>query len=307
MSHLVAEPPPDHLFTIAPTAEAEREKPWQRPWWKPAPGQGGVFAYLILIHALALAGLILFPLPGWRVFGWTLLLGGLGALGTTVGYHRLLAHRTLKAQPWVEHLLIFFAMFNGSGSPASWVAFHRLHHSRTDTEDDISSPTHGGFWWAHLRWLYQSQAASEARWCPDLTKGGYRYWYLAQPAIVLASLCCGLLLGWAGFFWLGAIRLVYALHAQCLVNSLTHLGEARSNGDRSQNVWWLGPLQLTAWGENWHGNHHSAAGLAKFSRHWWQVDVGWYVICALEAVGWVSQVKRPRGGPARAAKETAAG
>lgn len=293
MPHSTAQPA-RNFTPLASVAGTAPDKPWRRPWWRPARGQSGVFAYLILIHALALTGLILFPLPGWKIFGWTLLLGGVGALGTTVGYHRLLAHRTLRAQPWLEHLLIFAAMFNGSGSPASWVAFHRLHHSRTDTEDDISSPAQGGFWWAHLRWLYQSEPADEARWCPELKNGAFRFWYAAQPAVVLLSLLCGIWLGWAGLFWLGAIRLTYALHAQCLVNSLTHLGEARANGDRSQNVWWLGPLQFTAWGENWHGNHHSAAGLAKFSRHWWQVDVGWYVICGLEAMGWVSQVKRPR-------------
>lgn len=273
-------------------APPEDTRPWERPWWKPAKGQSGVFAYLILIHGLAVTGLILFPLPGWKVFAWTLVLGSFGGLGTTIGYHRLLAHRTLKTKGWIEHFLIFAAMFNGSGSPASWVAYHRLHHSHTDAEGDISSPTHGGFWWAHLRWLYQSEPADGRRWCPDLMQGRYRLWYYAQVPMLLISLSCGLLLGWAGFFWLGAIRLVYALHGQCLVNSLTHLGEARPNGDRSQDIWWLGPLQMTAWGENWHGNHHSAAGLAKFSRHWWQVDIGWYVICGLEALGLASHVKR---------------
>src|SRR4051812_49656069 len=40
--------------------------------------------------------------------------------------------------------------------------------------------------------------------------------------------------------------------------------------DSSQNIWWLGPLQVTAWGENWHGNHHGYPASASFSRHWWQ-------------------------------------
>ncbi len=265
--------------------------PWESPWWRPAPGKGAVFFYLVLIHALAIAGLILYPLPGWRVFGVTVLLGCLGGLGTTVGYHRLLAHRSLKVNPWVERFLIFAAMFNGSGAPASWVAYHRLHHSTTDSEHDISSPTHGGFWWAHLRWLYQSAPAEPGRWCPELNRGGARGWRYAEVPLLLLSLCCGLTLGWAGFFWIGAIRLVYSLHGQCLVNSLTHLGRT-GRRDRSQNVWWLGPLQLTAWGENWHEDHHAAAGLARLGRHWWQVDIGWYLICALETAGLASHVKR---------------
>jgi stearoyl-CoA desaturase (delta-9 desaturase) len=65
-------------------------------------------------------------------------------------------------------------------------------------------------------------------------------------------------------------------------------------GDSSKNVWWLGPLQLTAWGENWHRNHHNNAASARLGLRWWQTDIGWYVICALEAVGLASRVKRPR-------------
>jgi fatty-acid desaturase len=278
-----------------PTRLASRPRdgrPWNQPWWRPAPGKSGVLAYLLLIHILAIAGLILFPLPGWRVFGVAAVLATAGSLGTTIGYHRLLAHRTLRLNPVVEQVLIFAAMFNGSGAPASWVAYHRLHHAGADTEQDISSPSQGGFWWAHLRWLYQSPRAESQRWCPDLDHGRYRAWRHAEVPVLLLSLGCGLALGWAGFFWIGAIRLVYCLHLQCFVNSLTHLGPAAGR-DRSQNVWWLGPLQLGAWGENWHANHHAAAGVARFGRRWWQVDIGWYLICALEAVGLADRVKRP--------------
>ena len=271
----------------------EANRPWDRPFWRPAPGKGAVLLYLILIHVLAVIGLILFPLPALKVLGLTLLFTALGGFGTTVCYHRTLAHRTLKMNKAVEHLLIFWAMFNGSGSPASWVAYHRQHHSHADTPDDISSPKHGGFWWAHLRWLYQSARADRQKWCPELNRGAYKLWTYAETPVILLSLCSGLVLGWQGFFWAGAIRLVYSLHMQCFVNSLTHLGHA-AEGDSSQNVWWLGPLQLTAWGENWHANHHSNAGSARLGLRWWQTDIGWYFIWAMEAVGLANSVKRPR-------------
>ena len=266
------------------------------PWialWKPAKGKSGVLFYLILIHSLAIIGLIQYPLPSVRVAAVSLFLACLGGLGTTVGYHRMLAHRTLKVDKWLEQFLIFCAAFNGSGHPCSWVAYHRHHHSRTDTPEDISSPKHKGFWWAHLRWLYQSAPADPQKWCPELNRGSYRAWRLLTVPVILLSLFCGLALGWQGFFWIGAIRLVYSLHMQCFVNSLTHLGHSQE-GDCSKNVWWLGPLQLTAWGENWHKNHHSSANSARLGRHWWQPDIGWYFIFALEAIGLASNVKRPR-------------
>src|SRR5260370_35109925 len=131
-------------------------RPWERPFWKPTPCTGGIFFYLILIHVLAVTGLILYPLPRLSVLITTLILTALGGFGTSVCYHRMLAHRTLKLNKVIEQVLIFSAMFNGSGAPASWVAYHRLHHSRADTPQDISSPKQGGFWCAHPRWLYQS-------------------------------------------------------------------------------------------------------------------------------------------------------
>jgi fatty-acid desaturase len=106
-------------------------RPWERPFWKPVHGKEGVFAYLVLIHALAVVGLVLFPLPSLKVVGLALLFIAFGGLGTTVCYHRLLAHKTLKINRFVEQFLIFWAVFNGSGHPASWVAYHRLHHSGT--------------------------------------------------------------------------------------------------------------------------------------------------------------------------------
>ena len=292
------------IQTEVGTVRSEMARPWERPFWQPAPKKGMVLLYLVLIHVLAVVGLVLYPLPSWKVLGLTLAFTALGGLGTTVCYHRLLAHRTLKVNKFVEQLLIFSAVFNGSGAPASWVAYHRHHHSRTDTPDDISSPKQGGFWWAHLRWLYQSAPADPQKWCPELTRGIYKFWTYAEGPVIALSLCAGLVLGWQGFFWAGAIRLVYSLHMQCLVNSLTHLGEAEE-GDSSQNVWWLGPLQLTAWGENWHHNHHTNAGSARLGLRWWQTDIGWYFICALETVGLAHGVKRPRRANAAAAHTVA--
>jgi fatty-acid desaturase len=266
--------------------------PWERSFWKPVKGKGGVFFYLVAIHVLAILGLILFPVPGLQVFGLTVVLAVLGGLGTTVGYHRALTHRAVKLNNVVQQILILCAMFNGSGAPASWVAYHRQHHSRSDTPDDVSSPKHGGFWWAHLRWLYQSPRADVQRWAPEIATR-YKIWTHVQGPILLLALACGAPFGWAGFFWMGAIRLVYSLHMQCFVNSLTHLGDS-ADSDSSRNVWWLGPLQLSAWGENWHRNHHSHPGLARFAARWWQVDIGWYFIRTAAALGLAENVRHGR-------------
>src|SRR5260370_35691969 len=60
------------------------------------------------------------------------------------------------------------------------------------------------------------------------------------------------------------------------------------------NDWWLGPFQLTAWGENWHQNHHTHAGSARLGLRWYQTDIGWYFIWMLEAGGPAHSGKPPR-------------
>ena len=177
----------------------------------------------------------------------------------------------------------------------SWVANHRHHHAKADTVEDISSPRHGGFWWAHIRWVYQWSGSEVRRWCPDLDKPQYRFWRRLQIPIIILSLCGGFILGWEGFFWIGALRLVYGLHFQMFVNSLLHMTPGLPEGvDSSRNMWWLGPLQVGAWGENWHRNHHGEAHVAHFGRRWWQIDVGWYVICGLKSLGLASHIRLPK-------------
>jgi stearoyl-CoA desaturase (delta-9 desaturase) len=251
-----------------------------------------VLLHLVAIHSLALTGLILFPIPGWKILFLALAATMAGGVGTTVCYHRYLAHKTFRMNPVLEQILIFFAMANGSGAPLSWAANHRAHHSTADTVDDVSSPRYGGFWWAHLRWLYQWPAGDVQRWCKDLDLRRYWVWSYLQAPVLLLSLLGGGILGWKGLFWIGPIRLVYSLHMQCFVNSLLHLPPKKlpEGVDSSRNIWWLGPLQLTAWGENWHKNHHALPRTACFSRAWYQVDIGWYTICLLRSLGLVSDV-----------------
>src|SRR5438876_50332 len=113
------------------------ERPWEAPWWKPSPGNRGAFIYIIGVHALAVVGLALHPVPSWRTLLVSLALAILGGLGTTVCYHRALSHRALKLHWIVKHTLIFLTILNGNGSPQSWVANHRHHHSKADTIDDV--------------------------------------------------------------------------------------------------------------------------------------------------------------------------
>jgi len=279
--------------TDTPIVSSLGSEPWKSPWWQTAKGERPTFFYIIAIHILAAIGLVFFATPGWRVMVVTVALAWLGGLGVTVCYHRTLAHTALRLHPVVKHLLIFFAMFNGSGSPDSWTANHRQHHSKVESAEDISSPSIGGFWWAHLRWLWQAGKIPLDRWCPDLDKREYRFWRRMQIPLLAVSLFGGLAFGFPAFFWLGPMRLVMSLHAQCFINSIAHMREGREAGqDSSQNITWLAVLHFFQ-GENWHGNHHAKPSSARFGWRLWQIDFGWYAIWMLETIGLATSVKRP--------------
>ncbi len=268
--------------------------PWTWPWWRPARGQQITLLWVGLIHVTALVGLVLYPLPGWPLVLTAGALTWVGGLGTTVCYHRALAHRALRLHPAVRQVLTFFALYNGSGAPLSWTANHRLHHATADTPADISSPRVGGFWWAHLRWLWQDGHAAPARYCPELNGVSYRVWTWLQVPLLACSFLGGSAFGASAFFWLGAIRLVFALHGQCFVNSVCHLRPGTQPGaDSSQNVPWLA-LWHGLQGENWHGNHHARPGSARLGWGAAQVDVGRWVIVGLERLGLATEVRRPR-------------
>jgi stearoyl-CoA desaturase (delta-9 desaturase) len=281
-------------------SEISKLQPWRWPWYRPARGDEATFGWMVLIHVTAIVGFILFPLPGWKIAltAWSIYF--LGGLGTTVCFHRALSHKTLKLHPVARDVLIFLAMMNGSGSPLSWVANHRLHHAKSDTLEDVSSPRVGGFWWSHLRWLWQAGAAPVGRYCKELNTPTYQKWTKAQIPLFAVALLMGAIFSvafdWpllASLFWLGPIRLVWALHAQCFVNSICHLRPGVPMGEpTARNLPWLGVMHAFQ-GEQWHQNHHDRPGSARLGFGPGQLDVGWLTILMLEKVGLAKDVRRP--------------
>ena len=244
-------------------ADMAKLSPWKQPWWRPTRGDEATFVWMVMIHVGAILGLVLTPLPGWPIFLAAAGLHFLGGLGTTVCYHRAITHKSLKLHPVVRNVLTFFAMMNGSGSPLSWAANHRLHHAKSDTPEDISSPRIGGFWWSHLRWLWQAGAAPVSKYCRDIDTPAYRAWARIQIPLVVIAFFAGLPFGLVAFFWIGPIRLTLALHAQCFVNSICHMRpDAGPDEATARNVRWLSLLHFFQ-GENWHQNHHDRPGSAR--------------------------------------------
>ncbi|KAL0415354.1 UNVERIFIED_CONTAM: Palmitoyl-monogalactosyldiacylglycerol delta-7 desaturase, chloroplastic [Sesamum latifolium] len=66
--------------------------------------------------------------------------------------------------------------------------------------------------------------------------------------------------------------------------------QAWNTGDLSRNNWWVAML---AFGEGWHNNHHAFEYSARHGLEWWQIDMTWYVVRLLQAIGLATDVKLP--------------
>src|SRR4051794_28606331 len=93
-------------------------------------------------------------------------------LGITVGYHRLLTHRSFQTAKWLEYAFAITGGLAIQGRVIDWVADHRKHHAHTDVEGDPHSPHAGhgdgvlgamrGLWHAHTGWLWRTHGQARA-------------------------------------------------------------------------------------------------------------------------------------------------
>ncbi|KAG9152726.1 hypothetical protein Leryth_023474, partial [Lithospermum erythrorhizon] len=87
-------------------------------------------------------------------------------------------------------------------------------------------------------------------------------------------------------------RIVTVYHCTFLVNSAAHIWgkQTWNTGDDSKNNWFVA---IVSCGEGWHNNHHAFPYSARHGLEWWQIDVTWWVIMFLEAIGLATDVKLP--------------
>ena len=226
--------------------------------------------------------------------------------GITVGFHRMLTHRSFRTHKPTEYLFAMLGSMAVQGSVIAWVADHRKHHAHTDVEGDPHSPhvghgdglggVLGGLWHAHTGWLLSEQGRADwKRYAPDLyeDQGMRRINRYFVPLVVLGLaiptlagyLLTGTLLGAAtGLLWGGLVRIFFVHHVTWSVNSVCHfLGSRRFEvEDQSTNVFWLA---LPSLGESWHHNHHAFPRSAVHGLRRWELDPSALLIAAMEKVG----------------------
>ena len=237
----------------------------------------------------------------------------LTAVGITVGFHRLLTHRSFQTSKALEYTFAVLGSMAVQGPVISWVADHRKHHAHTDEEGDPHSPHVGrraglrgmlaGLWHAHAGWLMSTQGRADwKRFAPDLYEDrGMRSIGRNFVPLVLLSLALPALAGYlvshtlagaaTGLLWGGLVRIFFVHHVTWSVNSVCHFFGSRrfDTDDRSTNVFWLAVPSL---GESWHHNHHAFPRSAVHGLRRHELDPSAAIIATMEKLGLASNVIR---------------
>src|SRR5438552_2240573 len=185
----------------------------------------------------------------WAMFGLLYVMTG---LGITVGYHRLLAHRSFDCPNWVKGCLLVAGGWALENSALTWAAAHIRHHAWCDQEEDP----------------YNAPLVLSGLFLPFVV--GYLY------------------NGWVGglgcFLLAGVGRTFFVLNSTFCINSICHLWgrQPHTRADSSRDSW---VVSLLTFGEGYHNYHHAHQRDFRNGPRWYNFDPSKWVIFGLSKIG----------------------
>ena len=230
---------------------------------------------------------------GWQVLAFTLVVTHITISSVTIFLHRAQSHRALELGPIPSHFFRFWLWLTTGMVTKEFVAIHRKHHAKCETEEDPHSPQTRGLKALLLTGVELYRA--ESRNMETMRKYGLGtpddwiernlYTRFSWQGVALM-----LILDLAMFGAIGAT--VWAIQmawipvwATGVINGIGHYWGYRNfeAPDASTNVV---PWGILIGGEELHNNHHTYPTSAKFSVKKYEFDIGWAYIRAMEMVGW---------------------
>jgi len=293
----------------APVSVAQAQRPKLVVWF---------LITLVTIHILALFAFLPYTFVWW---GIPLVIVGnfiFGSIGINLGYHRMLTHKAATFPKWLERIFVLCGVCCLEGSPLWWVCVHRMHHQHSDEAGDPHSPKEN-FFWGHMQWIYtidprQRSLSTFEKYIPDLMTDPFLRWLHRGNKWVFIYFAHALLIGVLGlglgfliadstevalqigtqiFVWCVLVRTVYVWHITWLVNSASHRwgyrNYATNDGSRNNVV-----VALLTNGEGWHNNHHATPRACSQGHRWWEIDLTFTFVRALQVVGLAWDVVPPK-------------
>ena len=236
----------------------------------------------------------------WQVLLFTLVTTHITIAAVTVFLHRSQAHRALDLHPIPSHFFRFWLWLSTGMVTKEWVAIHRKHHAKCETEDDPHSPQTRGIRKVLLEGseLYRIEAKN----ADTLAKFGHgtpndwieRVVYSRHTVVgIISLLIIDLLMFGAIGATVWAVQMAWIpVTAAGIINGLGHWWGYRNFEavDASTN---LSPWGIIIGGEELHNNHHTYPTSAKLSVKKYEFDIGWAYIRMLEVLGLATVRKTP--------------
>ena len=243
------------------------------------------------VHVAAVVGIVLLGWS-WKGAALAVALYYVRMFGVTAGYHRYFAHRAFRTGRVVQFLLALLATTTTQKGVLWWASHHRVHHKYSDMPEDVHSMKLRGFWWSHVGWIlsHDYDTTDEPR-IKDFAKYPELRWldrWHLVPPITLAALLFVTLGAW-GLVWGYFVSTTLLWHGTFTINSLSHcIGRRRyvTDDDSRNNV----VLALITLGEGWHNNHHYYQRAVNQGFFWWEIDITYYALCGMQALGLVSDL-----------------
>jgi stearoyl-CoA desaturase (Delta-9 desaturase) len=232
----------------------------------------------------------------WSLFGLLYLISG---LGITVGYHRLMAHRSFDCPTWVKTALLIAGASALQNSAIKWAADHLRHHAHCDSEKDPYN-AQLGFWHSHCGWLLTPDAHADPKYASRVALDPVAIWqHRYYAALVLSGLAATFVIGFLhngvmggiGCFLLAGVGRTFAvLNSTFCINSICHLWGHQPHGtaDSSRDSWWI---SLITFGEGYHNYHHAYPTDYRNGPRWYDFDPSKWVIDGLYSLGLANDLR----------------
>lgn len=233
----------------------------------------------------------------WSMFVMLYMITG---LGITVGYHRLITHRSFKCPKWVEAAFLIAGGMALENSALRWAGDHIRHHARCDQKEDPYNATLG-FWHSHCGWIFWKDPNRDPKYATRLLQDPLIMW---QNQYYLPIVLTGLALpfvvgliynGWIGgigcFLLAGLARAFFVLNSTFFINSICHIWGDQPHGtsNSSRDSWWI---SLLTFGEGYHNYHHMYQSDYRNGVRWYNFDPSKWLIWTLSKLGLAYDLRR---------------
>ena len=240
----------------------------------------------------------LIDLPWWAYLFVVLGLTHITIAAVTIYLHRCQAHRAVDLHPVVSHFFRFWLWLTTGMGTKEWVAVHRKHHAKVETEEDPHSPQIEGI--NKVLWEGVELYREETRKPETLEQYGHetpddwiekklysRFTFLGIISMFVINV---VLFGFIGIsIW--AIQMAWIpFFAAGVINGIGHWRGYRNfeSADASTNII---PFGVLIGGEELHNTHHAFASSARFSVKPWEFALVWLYIRLMQAAG-LAKVKK---------------